>query len=279
MIRNASTNQFRAVTALSGRIRWCLSGTPIQNTLDDLGSLVAFLRVPMLTESAQFRRHITRRTNLTKSSQQPDFESLRLLLGAICLRRNKTLLPVSRSEDLVHKIQFSWEDRAAYERLGHAWRAALDMAVSGHKSKEAHQTVLEALLRMRIYCNNGEFFGANTLSEPDEIGSLLQQHGRGSCCYCSCDVSSFGHSEDSSSGTVTVCGYALCADCLRRYGGQLRSGQICPLCSEQHSSPFQDSTARRDAHEKERKYDILSFPPKLEALYTDIVNHRDESKR
>lgn len=29
--------------------------------------------------------------------------------------------------------------------------------MSGHKAKDAHGTVLEALLRMRIFCNNGDF--------------------------------------------------------------------------------------------------------------------------
>ncbi|KAG8533004.1 uncharacterized protein KY384_001786 [Bacidia gigantensis] len=277
MIRNASTNQFRAVTALSGQIRWCLSGTPIQNSLEDLGSLVTFLRVPMLSEAAQFRRHITRQTNITKSCRQPDFESLRLLLGAVCLRRNKALLPVSRSEDLIHKIQFSWEDRIAYEQLGHAWRDALDMAVSGHKSKQAHQTVLEALLRMRIYCNNGDYLGdgsAGILSEPDELGSILQQQGGEACHLCSCDVSSFGHIEDSSSGTVTVCGHALCGDCFERYAEQLTKDRVCPVCGVQHALRIA-TTKVQPSYEPDN---AGGFPPKLQALCVDIEHHMNESK-
>src|SRR5271155_427610 len=119
MIRNASTNQFRAVSALRGYIRWCLTGTPIQNTLDDLGSLVSFLRVPILDQAAQFRRHITRRTQLTKGSQQPNFDNLRLLLGSICLRRNRSILPLPQPVDCPYEVEFSPDERRAYYRLGH----------------------------------------------------------------------------------------------------------------------------------------------------------------
>ena len=278
MIRNASTNQFRAVTALSGHIRWCLTGTPIQNSLDDLGSLVVFLRVPILDEAAQFKRHITRQTNITKSSCQPDFENLRLLLGAICLRRNKGILCLSRSEDFVHNVEFSWNERRAYEELGHAWREALNMAVSGHKSKEAHQTVLEALLRMRIFCNNSDFYGnasTNILSEPDELGSLLQQDGQAACYYCSCDISSFGNIGDSSSATITACRYAVCGECSRSYEEQIRLGKVCPICSIPHVARLLSSSGLSPQLE----HSSQSFPPKLKTLCEDIEHHKSESKR
>ena len=278
MIRNASTNQFRAVTALSGHIRWCLTGTPIQNSLDDLGSLVAFLRVPIIGEAAQFKQHITRQTNITKSSRQPDFDNLRLLLGAICLRRNKGILRLSRSEDVIYKVNFSWDEKRAYEELGHACREALNMAVSGHKSKEAHQTVLEALLRMRIFCNNGDFFGnasANVLSEPDELGSLLQQDGQVACHYCSCDISSFGQVVDSSSASITACCHAVCGECFGGYEEQLRLKNLCPICNKSHvaRSLASSESTQMLGHSPER------FPPKLKTLCEDIEYHKGGSKR
>ena len=278
MIRNASTNQFRAVSGLQSLIRWCLTGTPIQNSLDDLGSLITFLRLPFLSEATQFRRHITRRTSLTQSKQQPDYESLRLLLGAICLRRNKAILPVPQSDEHVYNIEFSWREREQYERLAYSWREALDLAVSGHKPKDAHQTVLEALLRMRIFCNNGDFFGnghASLLTDPDEMGSILQQSDKVGCRYCSCDVLSFGHADDSSSGFVTACHFAVCGGCLVAYREFVRKYGSCPICNVRHQSqsPVRSQYARSESQK------IYQFPPKLITLCEDIGRHRNESKR
>ena len=130
MIRNASTNQYRAVTALHGLIRLVSDRTSIQNSLEDLGSLITYLRLPMLSEAAQFRRHIIRRTGVTLSNQQPNFENLRLLLGAVCLRRNKTILPISQSDDLFHTIEFSWSQKTRIR----ATRAFLETS-AGSRSK------------------------------------------------------------------------------------------------------------------------------------------------
>eukprot|EP00920_Eleutheroschizon_duboscqi_P024808 GHVT01061521.1.p1 GENE.GHVT01061521.1~~GHVT01061521.1.p1 ORF type:complete len:354 (+),score=84.76 GHVT01061521.1:71-1063(+) len=44
-IKNRHTRAFRAVVSLSAGRRWCLTGTPIQNSLNDLFALVAFLGV------------------------------------------------------------------------------------------------------------------------------------------------------------------------------------------------------------------------------------------
>ncbi|XDG08564.1 hypothetical protein ABKA04_008179 [Annulohypoxylon sp. FPYF3050] len=45
MIRRRETTLYQAASQLSAQFRWCLTGTPIQNNLEDVGSLLAFLRV------------------------------------------------------------------------------------------------------------------------------------------------------------------------------------------------------------------------------------------
>ena len=300
MIRNAATHQYRTVSDLCGLIRWCLTGTPIQNSLDDLGSLVSFLKVPVLGNAAQFRRHITQQASLTtkRGGQNPDFDNLRLLLGAVCLRRNRGILPLPPTQDCHREVRFSTHERQAYQRLGHRIREAIDVAVSGHKAKEAHQTVLEALLRMRIFCNNGDFLKDDAqprgiplnnlaLTEPEEFGSLLQQIGEAVCHYCSCDIVSFTQSGDNGSGIVTACYHAVCGECVGRFQREPQSGESvstsCPICHCSHQDQVSDQELLLlDLEPQPRREIILeppNFPSKLTALCEELELCRREGKR
>ena len=281
MIRNSSTNQFRAVNALNGHIRWCLSGTPIQNSLDDLSSLVTYLKVPVLSDPIQFKRQISRRKVKKGDDQKIDYKNLRILLRAICLRRPKTILPNSQAEDVTYEVEFSATERRDYEQLGVSTREKLELALAGNQPKKAHQAVLEALLRMRIFCNNGDRFGppankwCDKLIQPDEVGSLLQQSGDLICFYCSCDVLSFDAREHNGSGLLTACHQTICNDCIERYEEDTVSQKHCPACKGKHSHvPISASDSMPQSEQS-----AGDFPPKMKALREDIERHKDESKR
>jgi SNF2 family DNA or RNA helicase len=88
-IRNPLTKQFQAVASLSAQHRWCLTGTPIQNSLEDLGALVSFLKVPILEKPPTFRKFIM---NPVSSRSRGRFQNLQKLLQTICIRRTRELL-------------------------------------------------------------------------------------------------------------------------------------------------------------------------------------------
>ena len=57
-IRSGSTKKlYQNVARLDSKLRWCLTGTRVQNKVEDLGSLVSFLRIPQLDTAAAFRKH------------------------------------------------------------------------------------------------------------------------------------------------------------------------------------------------------------------------------
>ncbi|KAF2174679.1 hypothetical protein K469DRAFT_772288 [Zopfia rhizophila CBS 207.26] len=143
MIRNSSTKQFRAVTSLHSFSRWCLTGTPIQNSSGDLGSLVRFLKLPVLDDRAQFKRHITSKIEVRKPELRPDFNNLRILLESICLRRTKAVLPMSQFTEETYWLDFSIDEREQYSRIERICREALDLAVSGHKVKKPTEMSLK----------------------------------------------------------------------------------------------------------------------------------------
>lgn len=57
-IKNARTLAAHAAWGLHARHRWCLSGTPIQNSVDDLYSYFRFLRYEPYCHQRSFKTYV-----------------------------------------------------------------------------------------------------------------------------------------------------------------------------------------------------------------------------
>ncbi|KAI1752665.1 SNF2 family N-terminal domain-containing protein [Xylaria castorea] len=152
-IRNSSSKQFRAAAGLYTRRRWCLTGTPIQNKLDDLTSIAHFLRLPPLSTRIAFQKHILG----PLSEGGPNLaKPLREYLEAYCLRRSEKCLtlPPSWSKDVT--LQLSSEERQLYDRILDNTRRQIDSLVSKRDNSTCRK-LFTAMLRMRMLCNLGTF--------------------------------------------------------------------------------------------------------------------------
>jgi len=285
VIRNPSTKQFEAIYAVPAYIRWCLTGTPIQNTLEDLGALVRFLRVPGLGDTPMFRKHIIAPT-LSKSTNR--LGNLRHLLGAVCLRRTRTVLPLLEPAENIVSLEFSRAEAERYKEFGNTCRRAIDTAVSGHNVKKVHQCVLEAILRLRLFCNHGfteamgSEFPQGFPSDLENAYSIFQTQDITTCAYCSNDLSSLGTGHDATSPALTVCHHLLCEDCLPKYQKELETSQNessikeCPICHLRNQNevfvtwgPGSPATAASGC----------PHPTKLLAIVDDIEKHIQHDKR
>jgi SNF2 family DNA or RNA helicase len=117
VIKNSHTEAAKACCMLHSRKRWCLTGTPLQNTVDDIYSLVKFLQHEPWAEYRFFRKVISDPCNSEKRDKEDSAGSvtglgttasgttpasapaeasegmvvLRRLLSEILLRRTKTM--------------------------------------------------------------------------------------------------------------------------------------------------------------------------------------------
>ena len=57
-IKGRATQQAKAAFALDCECRWAVSGTPVQNALDDLFSLLHFLRLAPFDDYAYWRQNV-----------------------------------------------------------------------------------------------------------------------------------------------------------------------------------------------------------------------------
>ncbi|KAI7674003.1 hypothetical protein KC318_g1868, partial [Hortaea werneckii] len=113
-IRNQTTQVSKACCALSAQRRWAVTGTPVQNGLGDLGSLIKFLRVKPFDETTIWNQYIVAPF---RSGEAKTLEKLRLLVDSITLRRMKDKINLRNRSVHIARLEFTENDRKIYAQL------------------------------------------------------------------------------------------------------------------------------------------------------------------
>ncbi len=239
-IRHESTQQSCAVASLSASLRWCLTGTPIHNSLYDLGSLVNFLRISQLESKAALRKHIVKPIS---ERQAGGIARLQLLLKSICLRRTTDCLQLPELEEIVERVQLSSEESLLYRAIQGRARTEISRSVCISGNPNTESILLRTVTRLRRMCNHGiidsklqQDVRADDLLE-DEDGKI-DSVGLGDdrwCTKCSCDIKVISNDPGTETGRFTTCNDLLCSDCYVEWEqattkGPSRSKPRCPIC-------------------------------------------------
>ncbi|KAF9539567.1 hypothetical protein EC957_005225 [Mortierella hygrophila] len=158
IIKNKSTKASLACAALASTYKWCLTGTPIQNSVNELYSLIRFLRIRPYCDWDEFRNKIS---NPMKKQRQygTAMQRVQALLKAVCLRRTKTStvdgkpilnLP-DRNVEIVH-APFSHDESAFYHALENRIRERFNAYVKAGTVMKNYSNILVLLLRLRQAC-------------------------------------------------------------------------------------------------------------------------------
>ncbi|KAG0257128.1 hypothetical protein BG011_004149 [Mortierella polycephala] len=158
LIKNKHTKMSRACTALAATHRLCLTGTPIQNNIDELYSLIRFLNIKPYCDWDQFRDKIS--TPMKKTRQYGHaMQRVQALMKAICLRRTKTSQvdgkPILQLPDRnVEKVPtpFSIDERAFYTALEDRTKERFNAYVRAGTVMKNYSNILVLLLRLRQAC-------------------------------------------------------------------------------------------------------------------------------
>ncbi|XLS72779.1 hypothetical protein HN51_029644 [Arachis hypogaea] len=174
-IKNHRTQVARACCSLRTKRRWCLSGTPIQNTIDDLYSYFRFLKYDPYGVYKSFYNTI--KVPISRNSIE-GYKKLQAILWTIMLRRTKGTmidgkpiinLPPKTIE--LTKVDFSTEERAFYMQLEDDSRSQFKhsaYAAVGTVNKN-YANILSMLSRLRLACDHPH------LVKGDYCHSLVQQ--------------------------------------------------------------------------------------------------------
>ena len=150
-IKNPSSQTARAACAMPSRHRLALSGTPIENRLEELWSLFRYLMPGLLGTLASFRERFVRPL---EAGEKRAAEILHRRVRPYVLRRRKreVAADLPALTQLTIPCVLPPAQRAVYEAVRLAGRADVQAAISQKGNRGATMQILEALLRMRQAC-------------------------------------------------------------------------------------------------------------------------------
>ena len=153
-IKNHSTLNAQATKQVRAAHRLVLTGTPIENGVNDLWSIMDFLMPRYLGTHAQFRERVERPVSAGGEPAGQALLRLRRKLQPFMLRRLKAAV----AKDLPPKIQrvakchLSPEQERIYLKLEREYREQLHEIVESQGAGRSQFTVLKTLLRLRQAC-------------------------------------------------------------------------------------------------------------------------------
>eukprot|EP00850_Spirogloea_muscicola_P018211 SM000164S02273 [mRNA] locus=s164:226762:245483:+ [translate_table: standard] len=157
-IKNARTQVARAVWGLRAKRRWCLSGTPIQNAVDDLYSYFRFLRFSPYDTVPSFRTLV--KEPITRNARH-GFKRLQAILRSVLLRRTKATMidgqPIVNLPARIvklHVTDFSAAEAAFYAALESESRQQFQSYAAAGTLASNYVNILHMLLRLRQACDH-----------------------------------------------------------------------------------------------------------------------------
>ena len=188
-IKNRNAKATQACYALRSEYRWCLTGTPMQNNLDELQSLIKFLRIKPYNDLKVWKDQIT---NPIKNGRGTvAMKRLQFYLKAFMKRRRKDILkkegalnPGGKTvadgslsngfkitERKIENISadFTSEEREFYMRLEQRTDKSIKKMMSGNNLSYASALVM--LLRLRQACNHPNLVGGEVGQDQDALAA------------------------------------------------------------------------------------------------------------
>ncbi|XP_050234352.1 helicase-like transcription factor CHR28 isoform X2 [Mercurialis annua] len=235
-IKNHRTQVARACWGLRAKRRWCLSGTPIQNSVDDLYSYFRFLRYDPYAIYNSFCSTI--KIPIQKSPTK-GFKKLQAVLKTIMLRRTKGTridgepiinLPPKVVE--LKKVDFTDEERDFYTQLESDSRAQFREYAAAGTVKQNYVNILLMLLRLRQACDHpllvrgidSNYLGRFSIEMAKKLPREKQM------CLLNCLEASLaicGICKDPpEDAVVSICGHVFCNQCICEH--LTGDDNICP---------------------------------------------------
>ncbi|MDY6807582.1 MAG: SNF2-related protein [Actinomycetota bacterium] len=168
-LKNVATKAAKAVRGLPAEHRIALTGTPVENRLEDLRAVIDLVNPGMLGSASRFRARFAE--PIERDRDPAALRRLNALTQPFILRREKTdpsiINDLPEKTDITVRANLSLEQAALY-------RAVIDELMEALRSKQQRtirrRNILAALTRLKQVCNHPAHYLAD--------GSAMTRRGR-----------------------------------------------------------------------------------------------------
>jgi len=278
-IKNKGTQTAKGAYLLNAKYRFCVTGTPMMNNVDELFSLVHFLHIKPYCVWEKFRFDFT--TPLKSASEELKDKSMQMLQAlckAIMLRRTKKstfegqpilVLPERTTE--VENPVFDDQEKEFYQSIEQRTQIQFNKYLRAGTVGRSYSAILVLLLRLRQAACHPHLirdFGISAAADvtPDDmlkfarelsdqvVARIKDKNGAFECCVC--------YDAATNPAIFIPCGHDTCSDCFARItdpanaiaAGNENGGNTakCPNCRGMiDSKRATDFDSFRKAHQPE----------------------------
>ncbi|XP_012975777.1 helicase-like transcription factor isoform X3 [Mesocricetus auratus] len=288
-IRNPNAQQTKAVLDLEAERRWVLTGTPIQNSLKDLWSLLSFLKLKPFIDREWWHRTIQRPVTM---GDEGGLRRLQSLIKNITLRRTKTskikgkpVLELPERKVFIQHITLSEEERKIYQSVKNEGKATIGRYFTEGTVLAHYADVLGLLLRLRQICchthlltNGMSSSGPSGNDTPEELRKMLIKKMKlilssGSDEECAICLDSL------TVPVITHCAHVFCKPCICQVIQNEQPHAKCPLCRNNiHGDNLLECPPEELACNSEKKSKMeWTSSSKINALMHALIELRTEN--
>jgi superfamily II DNA or RNA helicase len=176
-IKNPHAKVAQAACKLDARHRLCLSGTPVENHLGELWSLMKFLVPGFLGSEESFANNY--RKPIENHGDVERNEALKQRLAPLMLRRTKAQVAkeLPPKTELIHLIELHTAQKDLYETVRATMNKRVRDAIASRGGGDFQMVFLDALLKLRQICCDPRLLPdefANTVHESAKLDFLTE---------------------------------------------------------------------------------------------------------